>query len=512
MNINKLLNEKIGLNINYECEDLEGDNGVFDSKNFTEAEVQFLVSYGITPDKFKTINETYLDNILKIIERNPYLKVYGWDDSINRIVNSEKIKQDYEMFLNNQSNILNLNSKVVLKTYLELLKLYPLEDLLDKREYITKELESGMFDVLAIDKEAITSEDREKINMLSWKKEDIENYSNLDILKQRLEYIEKNGKVKHSETEEILKYIEYIQQRGIPEPNQKNNIKGNSDVLEEEFISALMKNIYGNYERINRKDIILSSYSSNEGVQNKIPKNMLVHYYNSGSTDDVKQIFKNLVINRERFKKSQDLVTVIDEKTRRILVHEELEREYSEEIEAANLDECFDDLMPSVVFNPTDEDIENKLGYALEVFRNSSKQISCTFTSEDLLESRDGVQFAVGFDSSTLKPDSILLSTDRNADSNLGVDNIPYKNRFKELSKTYTEIMQSNDPRRETLLSRENLQVSYCLCIYDDRVITQESKRLIELEKLKAKKLNIPIVEINRRLLEKENEEIRKIN
>ena len=45
-----------------------------------------------------------------------------------------------------------------------------------------------------------------------------------------------------------------------------------------------------------------------------------------------------------------------------------------------------------------------------------------------------------GFSSDKIKPDDILLCSDKNANSNVGIENIPVDDKFIELSKTREEL------------------------------------------------------------------------
>lgn len=113
------------------------------------------------------------------------------------------------------------------------------------------------------------------------------------------------------------------------------------------------------------------------------------------------------------------------------------------------------------------------------------------------------LKFAVGF-GADLDYNNILLSCDKNADSNLGIENIPYKNKFKELSMTMNEISQSNYERKEILLSRTNLKPSYLVCSYDLEELKESGKfseveinKIIGTEVNEAKKLGIDIIQID---------------
>lgn len=495
--IRELLNKKIGINLNYECENVVGDNERFDSRDFNEEEVSFLEQIDVTPVSFKKIYEYYNGEILRVINRNPYMKIYAIMDS-----NSDSITYDEnkinESFLSlfNDGAKLGPRNKIVLKTFLELIDTYEINELLNNRENIHRELKNGIFDIIKNNKKALSKNDREKINKLEWEKQDVENWYNLPLLKSRLEYIASSNNKEdiNSDSKELLKYIEYIEDVGIPEKNKLNDINKKAKVTQSEFITKLMKNIYKNYEILNRRDIIYKLYDPQK-VENKFDKEenmsgMLLHFYRLEDIEALKNCFTNLIINRELYKEGKDIIQGRKESFKSRLG---LEKKYKNFILNENIDECVDPLLPSKSFEIKNEDKNNNLGYRLDTLQVGSKQLATTLYKNGDIDKRRHFCFAVGF--KNISPENIILTKSENADSNLGEENIPYKNKFEELSMTYGEIMNSTEKRKEILLKRKDLKADYLFCWYDPNKIDYSTKKRIKEEIERAKEKGIKIVE-----------------
>lgn len=237
-----------------------------------------------------------------------------------------------------------------------------------------------------------------------------------------------------------------------------------------------MQNIYDEFEILNREDIIKNLYcdSGDSAIKKEeVPENMLLHFYEYNLKEFLKSNFTNTVINRIRLANNEEILPTspIRLANRKTVLpkYTDLEEKYKEQIENENLDECVNELIPNKTFNITEKDIKNNLGYRLDVLK--SKQLACTTIKKDkIFEDNSVLRFAVGFGKS-LNKENILLSCTKNADSNLGLDNIPYKNKFLELSNTFNEVQESNEERKEILLNRENLKVDYLLCVYNQKEI-----------------------------------------
>lgn len=515
--IRNLLIEKIGMSKDYECGNYTGDHAIWNDKEFNLRDIGDLESIDISPEIFQNIYENYIDDIIEVIKRNSYMKVHAiMDKGDMSEFNEDRIKAEFKSFMNGEMK-LNSRNKITIKTFLELINTYNIEDLLNENETVKKELQNGVFDLIKDEPDAFSKEDREKINKLDWKKEDVDNYYNLPLLYERLTSIKEKGNIDNSEMLNLCGMAKYLLETGIPMKDEKISF-GKKEKTKSDFYSRLMSNIYENYEIINREDIVRSLYSSKGDVNiekyDDIPDNMLLHYYGM-KNDDLKCIFIGTIINRERLKNGEEILKVLekDEKGKPIEYrYPELEEKYKDKIKEANIDDCVNELKPDVTFNITEEDIENGLGYRLEVLKGT--QLACTTKSrEKILESEYYLDFAIGF-GNNIQPQNIILACDRNADSNLGIEHIPCKNKFKELSKTYDEIQSSKEDIREILLDRKNLKPEYFVCMYDREKIEQDEdeqcKRVhdeaIKKELKKAKELGLDIIMIDRTKIREERQ------
>lgn len=507
--IRNILISKLGLPNNYECGNYIGDHNVWEEKEFESNDIGDLENINISPEIFENIYDKYVDDIIKVIERNPYMKVYAiMDKGDMSEFNENTIKNEFKNFMAGNMK-LNSRTKITLKTFVELLNTYDIEDLLNENETVRKELKNGVFDLVKNQPDALSKKDREKINKLDWNKEDVDNYYNLPLLYERFKNIKEKGNIDNSEMLNLCGLTKYLIENGVPTSEEKISF-GKREKTKSKFYSRLMSNIYENYEIINRQDIVSSLYSSKGNMNiekfDDIPDNMLLHYYDPKTAKLLKMHFTNVIINRERLKNGEEILPVENKnaKGKNIPIrHEIFEEKYKDKIKEANLDDCVNELKPDITFNITDEDIEKRLGtYRLDALKGT--QLACTTKSKNqILETEYNVEFAVGF-GNNIQPQNIMLACDRNADSNLGVENIPCKNKFKELSKTYDEIQTSTEERKEILLDRKNLKAEYLLCVYDREGIEQDKTwneyyyELIENELEKAKELGLNVIMVDR--------------
>ncbi len=497
---------KIGINEDYICENNVGDHGVYDSKNFKLDEVKFVEDIDIDKEKFYDIYSKYIVDVINVIKRNPYMRVYVTADSdnISKVFDNQNVQAKFKNFLKGGDN-LDGSNKIVLKTFLDLLRCYSVDDLINNNDTIKKELENGVFDIIKENRNAFSEEDRKNINCSNWKVEDVWNYYNLNTLKERLNMLKDGNKIEYSKISNMLGITEYLIESKVPDENEAYISSNMKEVKKSEFNAKLMKDIYNDFEIINRKDIVAGLYNHRGSKKiekyDDIPDNMLLHFYSKNFPKLLENNFKNVIVNRELVKEGKKTVDVIPINRREIPVYPKLYKKYQGQIIDSNIKECINELIPEKTFEITNEDINNKYGYRLDVLKNGSKQLACTTaTKDDMIYS---LKFAVGF-GADLDYNNILLSCDKNADSNLGIENIPYKNKFKELSMTMNEISQSNYERKEILLSRTNLKPSYLVCSYDLEELKESGKfseaeinKIIGTEVNEAKKLGIDIIQID---------------
>lgn len=241
MEARNILISKLGVPANFECVGNEGDHEIYDAKDFTLDEVKSLENMDITPDLFKNIYGKYIDHIIEVIKRNPYMKIYSIMDEKEMSEFSEtKIKKDFDGFMN-FSDKLNSRTKIVLKTFIELLNTYKLNDLLEENNEVKKELENGLFDLVKNNSKILSKEEREKINRLNWEKKDVDNYFNLKLLSKRLNNLKQNGKVDSEKLISLCGITDYLIKSGVPNPNEMSNFNKKIMLKNLTFIQDLCK-------------------------------------------------------------------------------------------------------------------------------------------------------------------------------------------------------------------------------------------------------------------------------
>lgn len=212
---------KIGINEDYICENNVGDHGVYDSKNFKLDEVKFVEDIDIDKEKFYDIYSKYIVDVINVIKRNPYMRVYVTADSdnISKVFDNQNVQAKFKNFLKGGDN-LDGSNKIVLKTFLDLLRCYSVDDLINNNDTIKKELENGVFDIIKENRNAFSEEDRKNINCSNWKVEDVWNYYNLNTLKERLNMLKDGNKIEYSKISNMLGITEYLIESKVPDENE----------------------------------------------------------------------------------------------------------------------------------------------------------------------------------------------------------------------------------------------------------------------------------------------------
>ena len=144
---------KIGINEDYICENNVGDHGVYDSKNFKLDEVKFVEDIDIDKEKFYDIYSKYIVDVINVIKRNPYMRVYVTADSdnISKAFDNQNVQAKFKNFLKGGDN-LDGSNKIVLKTFLDLLRCYSVDDLINNNDTIKKELIKRMDNIISLPK------------------------------------------------------------------------------------------------------------------------------------------------------------------------------------------------------------------------------------------------------------------------------------------------------------------------------------------------------------------------
>lgn len=501
------LNEKIGIKKDYDCSGEVGDNGICDSVDFSLEDVAHIFNKNISNVEFKQISDEYLTSILEVVKRNANLKVYATYESSDLKFDEEKIIQDYSNFLSG-NDILNMKNKIVFKEMINLIATYPIDVLLNDKQSIKKEIATGVYDFIKEPEPKFDSNERERLNNITnvWNREDMANYKNLSLLKKRFSDLLENVSFENSETiNATILDIDEVLGSGIPEVN------GETQKHTPEDVKTKMLNWYSNFEKLNKENLINSVYNSNKNVDMdnflEMPESMLVHFYapNSGMSD----FFKLVAINRMRISNNEE--PIVCERFIDMYKNEELIVKINEDsqrfktyLDSFELKNCEEELLPNktFIFEKGDTGIPR-----VNVLKAASKQLACYLINKEsiigLLENdkrmtsgNGNIAFAVGFSKDSISEKNILLTSDMNANSNIGKDNIPCEDSFVSLSKTYKELEEVNNKRTEVLLNRDDISANYFLCIEGEN-ITEEEEEMKEAEIKKAEELGLNVIKVD---------------
>ena len=503
----EILNKKLGIPLNYRFEGKIGDNGIYNSKEFNLDFVRLLEDVDITEQEFETIYNMYSLDISEVIGRNSALKVYSLDNSI--VYNPEiTMKAGFE-FMSGKVELTS-ESKIAVQEMILLLKTYGKDKLLSKDEKVKKELKSGLYDYIKATKELITPNQREKLYQLAdvWNKNDFANYTNLELLKQRYEYILKKRQCKDiSKVKELIIKVNSIINSEIPNIQETIEIDG-EPVLKAVELSNSMKLIYNDFEKYNREDIIASIYNPNNDQtiekEEDVPNNMLVHFYNP--SENIRTLFETVLINRAKTKLGEQPIKMFSEHFKDEYIIER--KRFEKEILESEIDNYINELLPGESF----EILEGDQGHRrLDAIKSSGKQLATFLASKkniiEILEKNQRlacgpVAYAVGFSKDTISEDHIILTCNENANSNISKENIPCDDTFISLSHTYDELINSPSQRTEVLLSRKfedkKIEAGYFLCVYDKKKLEEPRNEYSKDEMLQqiniAKNLNLKCI------------------
>jgi len=507
-----ILNEKLGIPKNYKFEGKIGDNGIYNSQEFSLELVSTLNNIDISEEEFKIIYNKYSTDISKVIGRNTALKVYTLDDGI--VYEPENTMKTGFEFISGKIELTS-NSKIAVQEMILLIATYGKDKLLQENEQVKKELNSGLYDYIKATKERITSDQREKLYELTdtWNEEDYANHCNLELLKKRYEYIIQKGECKDlDKIKDLLAIGNGIINGEIPSSEETFEVDGKM-VLKSTQISHQMKEIYSDFEKYNREDLIASIYYPiNDQTIDKaenVPNNMLVHFYNPAEREGIETLFKTVLINREKIKLSE---TPIQMRSENFIEEYNIElKRFEKEILESSIEPALNELLPGESFKVLDTDQGHPRLDAIKVAGNqlatflSSKEKIIELLEKNKRLASGPVAYAVGFSKDTISEDNIMIACNENANSNIGIENIPCEDKFVSLSQTYEELINSPSQRTEILLSRKfkdkKIEAGYLLCIYNKEQFN-DSRNENYLEGMQqqinlAKNIGIPCIMVD---------------
>lgn len=502
VHIREVLEEKFGIKKDYKIQGLIGDHGIYQSMDFTSDDIAGIDELDITPEEFRMISDKYFARISCMIQQNSLLKMqikYESND-LSYDIPIDSLKENFFEFLNGNRE-LNLKNKVYVKEMMNLVRSYDKYSLLNGSKQVEDELSSGLYELVRYSNSCFSNEERTCLDQITsiWKIEDFRNFKNLKLLKKRYTDILSGNEGSRKDIKKCVQRIDKILSNGIPTVKNATKVKNE------------MATLYANFECENRNDIIshLVNPQNSTRVSKKedIPENMLIHVYDPETSKLFENVFATLIV--DRYKRAIGEEPNVTEKVGfykyldksiNEAVKKDLNR-FKDKIDINYIKDAANELKPNITFKFKDEDIL----FRKEVFQTQEHQIACRLSVpdeiKDIVEDCRGLSFAVGINSEKLRPEDILLCSGKNANSNVGIDNIPVEDKFVELSQTRKEL-DAIRTRTEVLLKRENLESGYLL-IMKSRDLDEEERMLEKNEINKANKLGIKIMEIDIREIEK---------
>jgi len=435
-------------------------NFYLDSVSINTAKI--FLNNNIDLSNHKEIINKYKSIILDYINNNNDLKnSFKLDNNSLNIINEDFINNLIDKMFIENSNLSfdeKNNVKILNKIFLNLESIYSKETLLTNYDFVKYEIENNYFKKyisLLQDNQNIPSLNERIDNYNSYKDlsvSQIEKLNNINLLEKRI------NNISLKEKEELLTKLNKIK--------EESNLINKIDLLEE---------IYSDYERLYRIEIINSLYSPSSSIEitnYEQLKPALLHAFIRNTNklfNSYEEKIKNEIINlRNNNDKSNDLT-----KEEQDILNKKLE--YANKVlfnqvvveESANMDIHY-------------TDSTGLRGYVT----NTSNQISATLFSEEALLNM-GSCIGIGFDYEGLSEENIAMSSSSYQTTNMGLENLEIEEEFKELSSPLSELLKSN--KNEVVLFRKNLDsVTKSSYVFVSLSGSRYDKELL----LKAKKLS----------------------
>ncbi len=373
----------------------------------------------------------------------------------------------------------------------ELINMYTPKYLKENSEFIKAEMDIGIFDDMVISNKSYSNEDRKRLVSLkgTWKKDDLDRYNNLDLLKQRM-----LSATQTQENLQVIKKIEEIMKK--PFEDIQNSASEIADV---------MNDIYMDYEVQNRSQIIENVYNPKDSKEIVITdfaqmgESAMLHFFAPSSRMSNFDAYVKRLEDQSSKSLGKKVVFSDEEKEAMKLQYQNKENHYITDY--------------ALDFEGIGQ-VDSFLQYAT----NTSEQL-CTMitTPEKILLGKEirGI-VALGFSKQTLDPSLIATISNKNIHSNKGIDYVESDNTFKDFSASYDELI-ANDKKSggntELVLFRNSyeasLKPSYVMYIGNDKLDSaNEQQNLNDIrEQMKNAGLNVPLVIFDRySIREKMNE------
>lgn len=473
-----------------------------DSKNM----IEMLKESNITRDELQEIyqiygqeiissynNDSYIRNksILRIPEKGSYI---GELQDHVTYYSEDDFKSIFDKYFNNEE--ISETEQCILMGMLlketELIKMYTPKYLRENQDFIKAEMDIGIFDDMVIANKSYSNEDRKRLVSLKglWKKDDLDRYNNLNLLKQRM--------LSGSQTQENLQIVKKVEEiMGKPFEEIQNSASE---------IADLMNDIYMDYEVENRNQIIENVYDPKDSKEivitdlSQMGESAMLHFFEpTRHMSNFDAYVKKL---EEKSSKSlgKEIIFSDEEKEAMKLQYENKENHYITDY--------------ALDFEGIGQ-VDSFLQYAT----NTSEQLCTMVTTPEKILSGKEIRGAValGFSKQTLDPSLIATISNRNIHSNKGIDYVESSNTFEDFSVSYDELI-ANDTKSggntELVLFRNSyeasLKPSYVMYVGNEKIDSANEQQNLNTirEQMKNAGLNVPLVIFDRySIREKMNEQ-----
>ena len=392
-------------------------------------------------------------------------RINGFKD-LSQDNNEKKIVEDFDKIIEGHDvHVASDETKVVIKYLIKTIGTYSKEDIKNNFDFILYDIDKGDTDSLA---------ERRKKYFLhkSLSTNQLKKIDELNILKQRLQ------KIKGNNSENLLLRI--------------NKIEGSLD----ENISEL-EDIYSDYEVLYRQDLIDGLYTPDKDVtiieNYKDVKPQLIHQFIRNP-----QKFRNMEIEKikdkiisERINKdtSKEL-TIYEQKKLKELIYQ--------------VDANLDQYKVNYTTDGKGTTYSDSCGFD-RYHSDTTNQISASvFKGEEFINSSSMGIVGIGFNSETIVPEAIAISSNNYKTTNKGLNNLEYneENEFAEMSAPLPELLKARG-KSEIVMHRRGIdfdtKASYIFALIDSSNKKQTTEIMEELDDVKEKeKLKVVIYDVHK--------------
>lgn len=458
----------------------------------------------VTPDLLKKLYDIYGKEIINEYYNDDFLRnksILSTDSNSSNITledhithySPEKLDTIFQKYFN-EEKLSKVEQAIViglLAKECDLIYAYTIPHLLNNPEYIKSEIKIGIFNDIVVKNKHYSNAERKLFATLAkdWNKEDLENYNNLSLLKNRLLTLSNNPKLSS-----LIQHIDKILALPLSElPNHSKEI------------AKFMNSAYTDYEISNRENIITKLYDPPNEEEiiisdiSQMSSAAMLHFF-----DPKRQVFTfEEYVKDLEFAQSQKLgkdFHFSEEELKKLHFQYELSENH---------------YLPSYSINA--DCIAQAGTYESMYITNTSNQQSAMITTARNIAKGYGTRgtIALGFSKATLTPDLIATVSDHNIHSNKGIDYVESTNQFKDFSSSYEELASPSNhsiSNNEVVLFRNTfesaLKPSYVFYIPTSLNNDSEKNNIKAIkEQMKKANLNIPLVifdkeKINQQLID----------